>query len=480
MSCSASPVRLVVVVVLLALIAGCDGAPPPSAELDLAASPASASSCSLTAGDGVAAACTDDSVPFVMSPRAAPTPVAIQASVSYGLHLRKERGRNGGAIRFVAATTGEHILYLGTPNVPLAITGPDGPVAMTCSSPLSAPDCVHMRRGIGLDLTAGETYRIELGPISPQRWVRLRVEPRQQASSSSLLVATALGGPSIDLYAVDPETGATTLVVGSGGDETQPRWSPDRSQLAYVIDGQLRVAGADGGGDHLVAPQVGRGPAGPRQTTVTAAAWSPDGTRLVYPFPRPPFIVMDGDETIDESYETTLHFVGADGSGDTPYAEPFDHVNPPGMGTLYDPAWSSQDLLAFANDDDCPDCAGGGEISSSLPDGSSYRPMVVDNDFPFFHAVDFSPDGDEVIFERRSLSSADVGLTRATLDTSTDPSVITLVTQDLGVLGRAPVWSPDGASIAFIRPDGVYIVDAEGGTAPRLVLAATDIRGLDW
>jgi WD40 repeat protein len=475
MSCSASPVRLVVPVVL-ALIAGCDGAP--STELDLAAT--SASTCSLTAGDQLAAACTDDSVPLVMSPRSAATPVAIQASVSYGLHLRKVSGHNEGAIRFVAAATGEHILYLGTPNVPLAITGPDGPVAMTCSSRLSAADCVHMRRGIGLDLAAGESYRIELGPIAPQRWVRLRVEPRQQAQQASLLVATAIDGPSTDLYAVDPETGATTLVVGSSGDETHPRWSPDRSQLAYVIDGQLRVATASGTGDHLVAPQVGRGPAGPQQSTVTAAAWSPDGTRLVYPFPRPPFIVMDGDETIDESYETTLHFVGADGSGDTPYAEPFDHGQPPGMGTLYDPAWSSQDLLAFANDDDCPDCAGGGEISSSLADGSSYRRMVVDNDFPFIHSVDFSPDGDEVVFERRSLSSADVGLTRATLDTSSDPSVITLVTQDLGVLGHAPVWSPDGQSIAFIRPDGVYIVDAEGATAPRLVLAATDIRGLDW
>jgi WD40 repeat protein len=470
MSCSASPVRLVVI----ALIAGCDGAP--SGELDVAVS--SASTCSLTAGDEVAAACTDDSVPLVMSPLSAPTPVAIQASKSYGLHLRREMGRNGGAIRFVAAVTGEHILYLGTPNVPLAITGPDGPVAMTCSSPLSAADCEHMRRGIGLDLAAGETYRIELGPITPQRWVRLRVEPRP-SPSASLLVATSIDGPSIDLYAVDPGTGEATLVVGSGGDETLPRWSPDGSQLAYVIDGQLRVAAASGAGDHLVAPQVGRGLAG-FGSSVTAAAWSPDGTRLVYPFPRPPFIVGTPDETIDESYETTLHFVGADGSGDTPYAEPFDHMFPPGMGTLYAPAWSSRDLLEFANDDDCPDCTGGGEISSTLPDGSSYRRMVVDSDDQNIHALDFSPDGGAVVFERDSVGGAEPELTRATLASSSDPSVIDLITDDLGVTGRAPVWSPDGRSIAFIRADGVYIIDAEGATAPRRVLAATDVRGMDW
>ncbi|HWM86910.1 MAG TPA: hypothetical protein VNO33_13750, partial [Kofleriaceae bacterium] len=83
--------------------------------------------------------------------------------------------------------------------------------------------------------------------------------PREPRASAPLLVATALGGSSTDLYAVDPETGATELVVGSDGDETLPRWSPDGSQLAYVIDGQLRVATASGTGDHLVAPQLGRG-----------------------------------------------------------------------------------------------------------------------------------------------------------------------------------------------------------------------------
>ena len=462
---------------LLAMVAGCDSTPP--TELEIAA--ASAPICSLTDEDGLDAACTDDSVPLVMSPRSAPNPVAIQGSLSYGLHLRHEGGENAGAIRFVAAVTGEHVLYLGTPNVPLAITGPDGPVAMTCSSRLSAPDCVHMRRGIGLDLSAGATYRIELGPIAPQRWVRLRVEPRPGAAvRAPLVVAAAIDGPSTDLYAVDPETGAVTLLIGSAGDETQPRWSPDGSQLAYVIDGQLRVAAADGTGDHLVAPEVGRGPAGSQRPTVTAPAWSPDGTRLVYPFPRPPFIVMDDGETIDQSYETTLHFVGADGSGDTPFAEPPEGGQPPGMGTLYEPAWSSQGLLAFANDDDCPDCAGGGETSSTLADGSEYRRMEVDNDFPFIHALDFSPDGSEIVFERRSLSSPEVGLTRATLADSSDPMVIDVITDDLGIIGRAPVWSPDGGSIAFIGADGVYVVDAEGATEPRLVLAATDVRGLDW
>jgi Tol biopolymer transport system component len=106
--------------------------------------------------------------------------------------------------------------------------------------------------------------------------------------------------------------------------------------------------------------------------------------------------------------------------------------------------------------------------------------MEVDNGYPFIHALDFSPDGEEVVFQRRSLSSLEVGLTRARLADSSDPTVLELITDDLGIIGRAPVWSPDGRSIAYIGADGVYVVDAEGATEPRLVLAATDVRGLDW
>jgi hypothetical protein len=86
------------------------------------------------------------------------------------------------------------------------------------------------------------------------------------------------------------------------------------------------------------------------------------------------------------------------------------------MGTLYAPAWSSRDLLVLANDDDYPDCTGGGEISSTLRDGSSYRRMVVvDSDDENIHPLDFSPEGDAIVFERGIGGGAEPDLTRATL-----------------------------------------------------------------
>jgi hypothetical protein len=475
MRCSAALLRVVSVIPLwpLALFAGCD--PAPSSELETAIGAAAAGpTCGLTARDNLGAACSADSLPLRMSPRTDPEPVAIDASVSYGLHLGDEAGRNAGAISFVAETSGEHVLYLGTPNVPLAITGPDGPVVATCSTRLSAADCRLMRRGIGIDLTAGDEYRIELGPIAPQRWVRLRIEPRPQPP---LVVAAALRGPSTDLFAVDPATGAATPILSDTADEILPRWSPDGTRVAYVRGGALRVAEATGAGDHLVAAQVGRGPTSPTSSSVTAPAWSPDGTRLVYPFPRPPFVIDNGDEIIDQSYETTLHFVNPDGTGDTPYAEPFDHVFPPGMGTLSQPAWSSQDLLAFTNEDDCPDCAGGVESSTSRPDGSGYRRLVVDPGYPELYMIDFSPGGDEIVFE---LGGPTRRLARGRLVPSSDPMAIDLAVEPLGIVGRNPVWSPDGRSIAYVGSDGVYVIDADATAPPRRVVTATGVRGIDW
>jgi hypothetical protein len=475
MRCSAALLRVVSSIPFwpLALIAGCDA--PPSTELSTEiGAAASGPTCGLTARDDLIAACSEDSVPLRMSPRTDPEPVAIEASVSYGLHLGDEAGRNSGAITFVAATSGAHVLYLGTPNVPLAITGPDGPVAATCSSRLTGASCRLMRRGIGIDLTAGAEYRIELGPIAPQRWVRLRLEPRPQPP---LVVAAALQGPSTDLFAVDPVSGTASYLLGGVGNESLPRWSPDGNRVAYVVDGHLRVATSTGAGDYQVAAQVGRGLTAPDRSSVTAPAWSPDGSRLVYPFPRPPFIVDNGDEIIDQSYETTLHFVNVGGTGDTAYAEPVTHTFPPGMGTLYEPAWSSQGLLAYTNEDDCPDCAGGGEISTSLADGTGYRRLTIDGDTPLLHRVDFSPDGDQLVFEQGGPATT---LARGRLVPSGDPATIELEVEPLGVSGRNPVWSPDGRSIAYIGSDGVYLVDADGSTAPRRVVASTDVRGIDW
>jgi hypothetical protein len=446
--------------------------------------------CVLSEEVALTPACTEATVPLTTATRDGAVPPVIEAGVSYGLHLRPEGTSYAGVIQFVAPFSGDYVLYLGTPNVPLAITsaGEDDPseqVEHECSSLLVAASCPLMRRAIGFSLEAGVAYRIELGPIAPQRWIRLRIESWQRP----IVVAGALDGQaSSDLYTIAPDGSERTFLLGGSGDEHLPRWSPDGSRVAYVIDRMLRVASADRSSNYLVAPAVGRDIAvDGSYPTVNAAAWSPDGQRLLYTYPRPPWIIDEDGHLLDESYETTLHIVDVDGTGDVPYNEPLPAQYPPGSGTLFHPAWSSQGLIAFRNDDDCSDCAGGGELETTLEDGSMYRRFQVDVvDPPWsgmgeIHAMDFSPDGGSVVFEQGGRWGQVPHVTRAEIVPSSDPAVLTLVTHDLGVFGRNPVWSPSGREVAYLGAGGVYVIDAfTPGAAPRQILVSSEVRSLDW
>src|SRR5215467_14101632 len=71
--------------------------------------------------------------------------------------------------------------------------------------------------------------------------------------------------PSIPvLVAFDPATGSEHQ-IGTG---TAPAWSPDGTHIAYVRDGNVLVANADGSGERGLGPG-------------DTPSWSPDGTRLV-------------------------------------------------------------------------------------------------------------------------------------------------------------------------------------------------------
>ena len=173
-----------------------------------------------------------------------------------------------------------------------------------------------------------------------------------------VFAATAMGETHSDLYAMDADgTHLERLTNTPSESEQFPRWSPDRSRIAYMRGGSLMVSNRNGQDVHVVTTTVGRNGAG-----ITAPDWSPDGTKLVYSYPRPPFNIDhgQGDGIVDESYRTNLHVIHADGTGDTAIPEPEDGGAPPGIGTLTEPAWSSTGVIAFFRSDDCPDCAGGG------------------------------------------------------------------------------------------------------------------------
>ncbi len=90
----------------------------------------------------------------------------------YGIHLVEAPVTNEGQVTFIAPTTGPHIAYLGTPNVPFEIARGFRAVEPECSVRLNTDECFLLRRGVLYELEAGEVYSIRFGPITPQRWVR--------------------------------------------------------------------------------------------------------------------------------------------------------------------------------------------------------------------------------------------------------------------------------------------------------------------
>jgi dipeptidyl aminopeptidase/acylaminoacyl peptidase len=295
-------------------------------------------------------------------------------------------------------------------------------------------------------------------------------------SHAPIVFAAMLDGQAAtDLYMMDAH-GQPQRLTTTPGAELYPAWSPDRTQVAFVRDQQLYVLDVDTGAERRVAEHVGR------DTTISGAAWSPDGSRLVYPYPRDRWLVDSGaDGFIDESYDTTLHFVNADGTNDVAYNEPpGPSFNPSlGVGTFSGPAWSSTNVLAFIVDDDCPDCAGGLAYGLDNPDGGAYRNIEPDDLalYPLYprQDLDWSPDATRWVFA--SLASTPTGwstriATRLVDDTD---SYVALT----GNGASYPRYAPDADSIAFVREDGIYVMSTDGSDQHQ-ILSASNVAGLDW
>ena len=112
-----------------------------------------------------------------------PVPPTIEVGRTYGVRLKRVGGQNEGMLAFTAPSSDEYVVYLGTPNVPFR----HNRMTTTCSrylSPervaeISGGTCDAFRGAYVLPHTeAGTEVRIRLGRISPQRWVRLLVLPR--------------------------------------------------------------------------------------------------------------------------------------------------------------------------------------------------------------------------------------------------------------------------------------------------------------
>ncbi|HEY8550484.1 MAG TPA: DPP IV N-terminal domain-containing protein [Vicinamibacterales bacterium] len=228
-----------------------------------------------------------------------------------------------------------------------------------------------------------------------------------------------------------------TRLTNHLADDGEPAWSPDGTTLAFV---------SNRGGPpelHLLDLATGKGPMRLSPSVAGSPAWSPDGTHLAFACLR--------------SGQWDICVIDRDGRRErVVVSSPVDET---------EPAWSPDSArLAFRRADGrrgeihVTDASGGGASRPvTPPDWSAERPS-------------WSPDGRRLVVSRH-VAGEDFDL--AIVDVSASghangggPAPIVLSPSPGGNFD--PVWSRDGARIAFAHPNGVGILDVADGSVTFL------------
>lgn len=172
-----------------------------------------------------------------------------------------------------------------------------------------AVQCAADRFAYIQGLGAGQGFGLMVARVDGSEVVELkrRVEPARvdwKPDGYSLLYVRSTGEQTSSIWSVDVVTRDSTLIVGTGGLNLHPQWSPSGDRIAFVSapatvmfsPSRLTIVNADGSGRRGVTGYTGNVPE-------LMPAWSPDGTRIAY---------RRGSE---------LRIVNADGTGDHPVTD---------------------------------------------------------------------------------------------------------------------------------------------------------------
>lgn len=209
------------------------------------------------------------------------------------------------------------------------------------------------------------------------------------APDGTIVFARILSGQS-DLFTVSPdESGLRQLTSDPDIQESNPRWSPDGTWIAFNRSGF-----GIGTGIWVIQPD---GSGLTKVSTGSFGRWSPDGARIAFLRLRldPNFILISSD----------LYVIGSDGSGELEVAS-----RVPSIGSVAH-VWSPDGTqLAFFGD--------GGGIEIVNVDGTGRRPLTIGRE------PDWAPDGSLIAFSRSGdiwiIRSDGSGETRLT-DRANDP-----------------------------------------------------------
>jgi Tol biopolymer transport system component len=241
-------------------------------------------------------------------------------------------------------------------------------------------------------------------------------------------------------------------VLLKAGNDRQPRWSPDGSQLAFIqyagdpLGVQLRVMDADGTDEHVVAADANW-----ENMWLSEQPWSPDGSRLAWgPVPRPTTPTSSGEGDI---------YTASAAGGDVRRITTDGHSKEP-------PVWSpTAPQLAYAAF--VPGSPfGSWELFSVRDDGSAPVQITNRGERSMNVRPSWSPSGSSIAFARTVDSESAIYVVRP--DGTELHRVVGFYGPPAGTTG-APAWSPDGSRIAY--SNAVHTTGRWGGQELFLVNA---------
>jgi Tol biopolymer transport system component len=300
------------------------------------------------------------------------------------------------------------------------------------------------------------------------------------------LIAFDVGG---DVYAGDPLTGASHLILGGPGTESDPAFSPDGTRIALIRSAgaagdDVVVVGVDGSHPVVVTPQPLIG--------LTWIDWTPDGRDVALVAEvdgRAAMLLADaagagirtlvGDVDVDEpeyrppdgrqvmframtAAGPAIEIMDADGSNRRAVIPSAPTANP--MYQLRGPAWSPDGRqIAYMSWDDTLRQM---RLYVMNADGSGSRPLAHDPRAWFEGWPVWSPDGTRIV-EIRQFVGAD-----GTPMDNTRPFAVAWVDGRGPTIETGPpmttgfehaAWSPDGTKILVKGNDRQLILDPAGG-----------------